>query len=65
MYDCYYCYVMNVECEMYQVLELKVVICNVEMIKCEIVEDFDIDVKKIYVIYNLIDFICFVLVEEV
>ena len=55
MYDRYHRYVMRAEREMYQAPELKAVICNAEMIKREIVEDFDIDAKKIHVIYNSID----------
>ena len=37
---------MNAEREMYRAPELKAVICNAEMIKREIVEDFDIDAKR-------------------
>ncbi len=55
---------MNAECEMYQAPELKAVICNAEIIKREIVEDFDIDAKKIHVIYNSIDSSRFVPAEE-
>lgn len=46
MHDRYHRYVMNAEREMYQAPELKAVICNAEMIKREIVEDFDIDAKN-------------------
>ncbi len=46
MHDRYHRYVMNAEREMYQAPELKAVICNAEMIKREIVEDFDIDAKR-------------------
>lgn len=55
MHDRYHRYVMHAEREMYQAPELKAVICNAEMIKREIIEDFDIDAKKIHVIYNSID----------
>lgn len=55
MHDRYHRYVMRAEREMYQSPELKAVICNAEMIKREIVEDFAVDAKKIHVIYNSID----------
>ncbi|SFU11465.1 UDP-glucose:(heptosyl)LPS alpha-1,3-glucosyltransferase [Kosakonia arachidis] len=55
MHDRYHRYVMSAEREMYQSPELKAVICNAEMIKREIVEDFAVDAKKIHVIYNSID----------
>ncbi|WP_061706728.1 glycosyltransferase family 4 protein [Pseudenterobacter timonensis] len=55
MHDRYHRYVMSAEREMYQAPELKAVICNAEMIKREIVEDFAVDAKKIHVIYNSID----------
>ena len=64
MHDRYHRYVMNAEREMYQAPELKAVICNAEMIKREIVEDFDIEAKKIHVIYNSIDSRRFVPAEE-
>lgn len=64
MHDRYHRYVMHAEREMYQAPELKAVICNAEMIKREIVEDFDIDAKKIHVIYNSIDSSRFVPAEE-
>lgn len=62
--DRYHRYVMRAEREMYQAPELKAVICNAEMIKREIVEDFDIDAKKIHVIYNSIDSSRFVPAQE-
>lgn len=49
---------------MYEDLYLCGVICNVEMIKCEIIEDFGLLVEKIYVIYNVIDNQCFLLLDE-
>ncbi|SEK88947.1 UDP-glucose:(heptosyl)LPS alpha-1,3-glucosyltransferase [Kosakonia sacchari] len=55
MHDHYHRYVMHAEREMYQSPELKAVICNAEMIKREIIEDFSVDAKKIHVIYNSID----------
>lgn len=55
MHDRYHRYVMGAEREMYQAPELKAVICNAQMIKREIVEDFAVDAKKIHVIYNSID----------
>lgn len=64
MYDRYHRYVMRAEREMYQAPELKAVICNAEMIKREIVEDFDIDANKIHVIYNSIDSSRFVPAQE-
>ena len=64
MVDRYHRYVMHAEREMYQAPELKAVICNAEMIKREIVEDFDIDAKKIHVIYNSIDSSRFVPAQE-
>ena len=64
MYDRYHRYVMRAEREMYQSPELKAVICNAEMIKREIVEDFDIDANKIHVIYNSIDSSRFVPAQE-
>ncbi|MCS2157609.1 glycosyltransferase family 4 protein [Scandinavium sp. H11S7] len=55
MLDRYHRYVMSAEKAMYQAPELKAVICNAEMVKNEIIEDFAIDAKKIHVIYNSID----------
>lgn len=51
----YHRYVMNAEKEMYLASELRGVICNSEMVKREIVEDFGIAENKIRVIYNAID----------
>ncbi|MDR0807213.1 MAG: glycosyltransferase family 4 protein [Enterobacteriaceae bacterium] len=53
--DRYHRYVMNAEKEMYAAPELQAVICNAEMIKHEIMEDFGIAESKIHVIYNAID----------
>lgn len=64
MHDRYHRYVMHAERDMYQAPELKAVICNAEMIKREIIEDFDIDAKKIHVIYNSIDCSRFVPAQE-
>lgn len=55
MHDRYHRYVMHAEREMYQSPELKAIICNAEMIKREIIEDFSVDAKNIHVIYNSID----------
>jgi UDP-glucose:(heptosyl)LPS alpha-1,3-glucosyltransferase len=54
-HDRYHRYVMDAEREMYQAPELKAVICNAEMVKKEITEDFGVDEKNIHVIYNSID----------
>ncbi|WP_039057945.1 glycosyltransferase family 4 protein [Enterobacter sp. Bisph1] len=64
MHDSYHRYVMHAEHEMYQAPELKAVICNAQMIKKEIVEDFSVDAKKIHVIYNSIDSSRFVPAES-
>jgi UDP-glucose:(heptosyl)LPS alpha-1,3-glucosyltransferase len=53
--DRYHRYVMQAERAMYQAPELKAVICNAEMVKQEIIEDFSIPANKIHVIYNAID----------
>lgn len=53
--DRYHRYVMNAEKEMYSAPELRAVICNAEMIKREIIEDFGVPESKISVIYNAID----------
>lgn len=53
--SCYHRYVMNAEKEMYHSPELKCVICNSEMVKKEIMEDFGVDSGRIQVIYNAID----------
>ncbi|SNY66873.1 glycosyltransferase family 4 protein [Enterobacter sp. CC120223-11] len=55
MLDRYHRYVMDAEKAMYEAPELKAVICNAEMVKQEIIEDFAVDPKKIHVIYNSID----------
>jgi UDP-glucose:(heptosyl)LPS alpha-1,3-glucosyltransferase len=55
MVDRYHRYVMNAEQEMYAAPELKAVICNAELIKQEIIEDFGLPADKIHVIYNAID----------
>ncbi|SFU80303.1 glycosyltransferase family 4 protein [Xenorhabdus koppenhoeferi] len=51
----YHRYVMNAEEEMYLAPELKKVICNSQMIKREVMEDFGLPDEKISVIYNAID----------
>lgn len=53
--DRYHRYVMNAEREMYAAPELKAVICNAEMVKQEIIDDFGVPEHKIRVIYNAID----------
>lgn len=65
MLDRYHRYVMGAEKAMYEAPELKAVICNAEMIKNEIIEDFGIDAKKIHVIYNSIDSSRFVPAQDV
>ena len=65
MLDRYHRYVMAAEKAMYQAPELKAVICNAEMIKNEIIEDFGVDAKKIHVIYNSIDSSRFVPAQNV
>lgn len=51
----YHRYVMCAERAMYAAPELKAVICNAEMIKQEIIDDFSVPADKISVIYNAID----------
>lgn len=51
----YHRYVMCAERAMYAASELKAVICNAEMIKKEIIDDFGVPAEKITVIYNAID----------
>lgn len=51
----YHRYVMRTERAMYAAPELKAVICNAEMIKQEIIDDFGVPADKIKVIYNAID----------
>ncbi|MBD8216440.1 glycosyltransferase family 4 protein [Erwinia persicina] len=51
----YHRFVMQAEKDMYSAPELKAVICNAEMIKREIVEQFQVAPEKITVIYNAID----------
>ncbi len=53
--DRYHRYVMKAEREMYEDPHLRGVICNAEMIKREIIEDFGLPADKIHVIYNAID----------
>lgn len=53
--DSYHRYVMQAEYEMYTSPHLKAVICNAEMVKREIIEDFAVPAEKIHVIYNAID----------
>ncbi|MDX7986389.1 glycosyltransferase family 4 protein [Xenorhabdus sp. 12] len=53
--DRYHRYVMNAEAEMYADPALKKVICNAEMIKKEIIDEFGVAEDKIAVIYNSID----------
>ncbi|XUA19300.1 glycosyltransferase family 4 protein [Citrobacter sp. OP27] len=65
MIDRYHRYVMGAEKAMYQAKELKAVICNAEMVKNEIIEDFGVDAKKIHVIYNSIDSSRFVPAQSV
>ncbi|MGQ3905185.1 glycosyltransferase family 4 protein [Mixta calida] len=51
----YHRYVMAAEREMYQAPELQAVICNAEMVKRELMEDFGLPANKIQVIYNAIN----------
>ncbi|VFP79621.1 glycosyltransferase family 4 protein [Candidatus Erwinia haradaeae] len=53
--SCYHRYVIKTENTMYTSPELKVVICNSQMIKKEIIEQFTISEYKIHVIYNAIN----------
>ncbi|ELY4774309.1 glycosyltransferase family 4 protein [Cronobacter turicensis] len=53
--DRYHRYVMRAEKEMYQHEGLRAVICNAEMVKQEIIKDFDFPADKIHVIYNAVD----------
>lgn len=53
--DRYHRYVMQAEKEMYQHPSLRAVICNAEMVKQEIIEDFAFPADKIHVIYNAVD----------
>ncbi|ELY3770872.1 glycosyltransferase family 4 protein [Cronobacter dublinensis] len=53
--DRYHRYVMQAEKAMYQHDNLRAVICNAEMVKREIIEDFGFPAKKIHVIYNAVD----------
>ncbi len=55
MADRYHRYVMQAEHEMYTSPHLKAVICNADMVKQEIIEDFAVPADKIHVIYNAID----------
>ncbi|MGM3173676.1 glycosyltransferase family 4 protein [Dickeya lacustris] len=48
-------YVMQAETAMYRAPQLKAVICNAEMIKREIMDEFGLPASKIHVIYNAID----------
>ncbi|PHM72723.1 glycosyltransferase family 4 protein [Xenorhabdus kozodoii] len=51
----YHRYVMGAEKKMYSSPELKKVICNSQMVKREVMEDFGLPDEKIAVIYNAID----------
>ena len=62
--DSYHRYVMKAEHDMYTSAELKTVICNADMIKQEIIEDFSVPAEKIHVIYNAIDHKKFIPAEE-
>ena len=55
MRDRYHLSVMQAEYEMYTSPKLKAVICNSEMVKKEIIEEFSVPADKIHVIYNSID----------
>ncbi|OTA15391.1 WabG [Xenorhabdus vietnamensis] len=62
--DRYHRYVMSAEAEMYADPALKKVICNSEMVKKEIIEEFGVTEDKIAVIYNSIDNIKFFPADE-
>ncbi len=51
----YHRYVIHAEQQMYTHPNLQAVICNAQMIKKEIIEDYSVDPAKIHVIYNAID----------
>lgn len=55
MNDRYHRYVIEAERAMYQAPQLRAVICNAEMVKREIIENFGFPEEKIHVIYNAID----------
>ncbi|MGK4329771.1 glycosyltransferase family 4 protein [Lonsdalea quercina] len=57
-------YVMQAESDMYRAPQLKAVICNAELIKQEIIEEFGLSADKIHVIYNAIDSTRFLPAEE-
>lgn len=51
----YHHYVMCTERNIYAAPKLKAIICNAQMIKQEIIDDFSVPADKITVIYNAID----------
>ncbi|OED44766.1 glycosyl transferase family 1 [Endozoicomonas sp. (ex Bugula neritina AB1)] len=53
--DPFHKYVMGAEKSMFEHSELKAVICISEMIKREILQEFDINENKLHVIYNSVD----------
>ena len=53
--DRFHKYVVQTEKEMFNHPALKAVICNSQMIKNEIIQEFQIDESKIHVIYNCVD----------
>lgn len=53
--DRFHRYVMQAEKDMFEHTALKAVICNSNMVKDEIIREFDIDESKIHVIYNSVD----------
>lgn len=55
----YHWYVKSAEKTLFHSPQLKAVICNSEMVKAEIIEHFDIDPKKLRVIYSGVDLVRF------
>ncbi|WP_422491291.1 glycosyltransferase family 4 protein [Endozoicomonas sp. ALE010] len=53
--DRFHRYVMDAEKQMFEHPKLKAVICISEMVKREIIREFDIDESKLHVIYNSVD----------
>lgn len=53
--DSFHKYVMNAEKSMFEHPELKAVICISEMVKRDILREFDIGETKLHVIYNSVD----------
>lgn len=63
--DPYHRYVMQSEQALYRSPQLKAIICNAELVKKEIIEEFGVEADKIHIIRNVVDHQAFSPCDEI